>query len=79
MSATLALYVSPKVSFMADVPGSCEMVELLKIVHVLELARSNQACPKTVPSCSVTKSKTSNFECVDYTVVGVRRVVDPKC
>ena len=36
MSPSLSLYVPPQVTLMSDVPGSCEVVDFLKRVHILE-------------------------------------------
>lgn len=37
ISSSLSLDITPKVSLMAHVPGTCKMVDLLKLIHVFKL------------------------------------------
>jgi len=53
ISPPLPLSVSPEISLMTDVPSSGEVIKLLKLVHVLEFAWSDEPCPKTVPGSTL--------------------------
>ncbi len=45
----LLLHVAPQVGLAADAPGSGEVVDLLELVHVLELGRPDESGPEAVP------------------------------
>lgn len=53
MSPSLSLSVPPEVALMAYVPGSSKMIEFLELIHVLQLTRSDETGPKTVPGSFV--------------------------
>ena len=78
MSPSLSLHIPPQVALVSNIPGSSEVIDLLKRVHVLEFAGSYKACPQTVPCRTIAQSKASELESINHTVVGVCRVIDPE-
>jgi len=78
MSTPLTLNISPKISFMTNVPGSCKMINLLKLIHVPKLTRTNQSGPKAVPRSTVSQSETSEFEGIDNAIIGMGRIINSK-
>lgn len=75
MSPPLSLGISPEIALVSDVPGSCKMVELLVLIHVLQLAWSYKTSPETIPSCTLRETEPCYFKCVDHTVVGMSRII----
>jgi hypothetical protein len=75
MSSPLSLDIPPKVAFMANVPGPCKMINLLKLIHVPKLPRPNKPGPKAVPRSTVSESETSEFKCVNNAIIGMSRII----
>jgi hypothetical protein len=71
MSSPLSLYVSPKVAFVADVPGPCKMINLLKLIHIPELTRTNQPGPQAVPRSTISQSESGELERIDHAIIGM--------
>ena len=75
MSPPLSLGISPEIALMSDVPGTCKVVQLLILVHVLQLTWSDKACPETVPGCPLWEAEPCYLKSVNHTVVSVSRIV----
>jgi len=79
VSSSLALNVSPEVTFVADVPGPCKMINLLKLIHIPELTRTNKSSPQAVPRSTIGKSETCKLEGVYHAIIGMSRIIDSEC
>lgn len=71
----LSLTIPPEVAFVANVPSPGKVIKLLELVHVLELAGSDQTCPEAVPSCSIWETEACYLESVHNAIVSVRRII----
>lgn len=73
MLSALLLDVSPHVSFGAEGPCVGEVVDLLELVHVLQLGRPDQVAPHAVPGeravAGGDEVEACSFKGVDNTVV----------
>jgi len=49
MPSSLLLNVSPQIALVTNIPGPCEVVELLELVEVLKFGRTDQPSPEAVP------------------------------
>ena len=78
VSSSLALNVSPEVTFVADVPGPSKMINLLKLIHVPKLTRTNKAGPEAVPGSTISQSETSELEGVNHAIIGMSRIINSK-
>jgi hypothetical protein len=76
MSAPLSLYISPKVSFMSNIPGTSKVINLLVLIHVLQFRWANQTGPKAVPGATLAESEAGDLESVDHTIVCMCRIID---
>jgi hypothetical protein len=75
----LPLSIPPQVTFVPNVPSPSEMINLLKRIHVLKLARPYQPSPQAVPSTAIAKSEACDFKSIDNAIVCVSRIIDPEC
>jgi hypothetical protein len=78
VSSPLSLNVTPKVAFVTNVPGTGEVINLLKLIHIPKLTRTNETCPEAVPRTTISKPETGKFERIDNTIIGMSRIVDSK-
>ena len=78
VSSPLSLNISPKVAFVADVPGPSKMINLLKLIHIPELTRTNKAGPEAVPRSTIGQSETSELEGINHAIIGMSRIINSK-
>lgn len=79
VSSPLALNISPKVTFMTDVPCSCKMIDLLKLIHIPKLPRTDESSPQAVPRPTVCKSESCQLERINNAIIGMSWIIYSEC
>jgi len=79
VSSPLSLNIAPEIAFVPDVPGPCKMINLLKLIHIPELTRTNKSGPQAVPRSSISQSETGKLERIDHAIIGMSRIIDSEC
>lgn len=78
----LFLHVPPQVGLATHRPRASKMVELLVLVHELQLGGPNESCPQTVPRAWAVAPRyhveSCRLQSIHYAVVGVRLVAHSK-
>jgi hypothetical protein len=47
------------------------MINLLKLIHIPELTRTNQPGPQAVPGSTISQSESGELERIDHAIIGM--------